>query len=45
MDVDRWQTQQLPIQFPETRDFVDRVEDLKDTYRHAYASLRQQKDT
>ena len=35
----------LPIQFEETRDFVDRVESLKKTYRHAYASLRQQNDT
>jgi len=44
-NVDRWQAQQLPVQFPETRDFVDHVEELKKTYRHAYASLRQQSDT
>jgi soluble lytic murein transglycosylase len=44
-NVDRWRARQLPIQFSETRDFVDRVEDLKNTYHHAYASLRQQTDT
>jgi soluble lytic murein transglycosylase len=44
-NVDRWRAQGLPIQFPETRDFVERVERLKVTYRHAYASLRQQNDT
>jgi peptidoglycan lytic transglycosylase len=44
-NVDRWRTQGLSIQFDETRMFVDRVESLKKTYRHAYASLRQQNDT
>jgi len=44
-NVDRWRAQRVPIQFPETRDFVDRVERLERTYRHAYASLRQQTDT
>jgi peptidoglycan lytic transglycosylase len=44
-NVDRWRAQRIPIQFPETRDFVDRVERLERTYRHAYASLRQQIDT
>jgi peptidoglycan lytic transglycosylase len=44
-NVDRWRAQGLPIQFSETRDFVDRVEKLKSTYRSAYASLRQQQDT
>ena len=44
-NVDRWHARRLPIQFEETRDFVDRVESLKRTYRHAYASLRQQNDT
>jgi soluble lytic murein transglycosylase len=44
-NVDRWLARRLPIQFAETRDFVDRVERLKRTYHHAYASLRQQTDT
>jgi soluble lytic murein transglycosylase len=44
-NVDRWRARQLPIQFPETRDFVERVESLKHNYRHAYASLRLQPDT
>ena len=44
-NVDRWRARHQPIQFEETRDFVARVERLKKTYRHAYASLRQQKDT
>jgi soluble lytic murein transglycosylase len=44
-NVDRWRARGIPIQFPETRDFVERVESLKLTYRHAYASLRQQDDT
>ena len=44
-NVDRWRAQGLPVQFSETRDFVDRVEKLKSTYRSAYASLRQQSDT
>jgi soluble lytic murein transglycosylase len=44
-NVDRWRAAGLPIQFAETRDFVDRVEKLKSVYRHAYASLRQHVDT
>ena len=44
-NVDRWRAHGLPIQFDETRSFVDHVEHLKTTYRHAYASLRQHADT
>ena len=44
-NVDRWRAQGLPIQFDETRSFVDHVERLKATYRHAYSSLRQHEDT
>ena len=44
-NVDRWRAHGLPIQFDETRSFVDHVEHLKTTYRHAYASLRQHTDT
>ena len=44
-NVDRWQAAGLPVQFPETRHFVGRVESLKRAYRDAYASLRQQRDT
>jgi soluble lytic murein transglycosylase len=44
-NVDRWRARGLPIQFAETRSFVDRVEHLEKTYRHAYSSLRQQTDT
>jgi len=44
-NVDRWRARGMPIQFPETRDFVDRVEHLERTYRRAYSSLRQQSDT
>lgn len=44
-NVDRWRQEGVPIQFEETRDFVDKVERLEKTYRHAYASLRQQNDT
>ena len=43
-NVDSWRARGLPIQFAETRDFVDLVESLKKTYRHAYASLRLQND-
>ena len=39
-NVDSWRRRGVPVQFEETRDFVDRVESLKATYRHAYASLR-----
>jgi soluble lytic murein transglycosylase len=44
-NVDSWRKRGIGIQFEETRDFVDRVERLKKTYRHAYSSLRQQTDT
>jgi soluble lytic murein transglycosylase len=44
-NVDRWRARGLPIQFGETRSFVEHVEHLKSTYRHAYSSLRQHKDT
>jgi soluble lytic murein transglycosylase len=44
-NVDSWRYRGIGIQFEETRDFVDRVEHLKHVYRHAYSSLRQQKDT
>jgi soluble lytic murein transglycosylase len=44
-NVDRWRARGLPIQFAETRSFVDRVEHLETTYRHAYASLRRPTDT
>jgi soluble lytic murein transglycosylase len=44
-NVDSWRKRGIGIQFEETRDFVDRVERLKNTYRHAYSSLRQQTDT
>jgi soluble lytic murein transglycosylase len=44
-NVDRWRARGLPIQFDETRSFVDHVEHLKTTYRHAYPSLRQHEDT
>ena len=39
-NVDSWRARGLPIQFDETREFVDRVERLEQTYRHAYSSLR-----
>ena len=44
-NVDSWRAHGLGVQFGETRHFVDRVEDLKGIYRHAYSSLRRQKDT
>jgi soluble lytic murein transglycosylase len=44
-NVDRWVAHHEPIEYPETRAFVDRVESLKKTYRHAYKSLRQRSDT
>ena len=37
-NVDRWQARGEEIQFPETRAYVDRVEDLKRIYRDAWAS-------
>ena len=44
-NVDSWRKRGIGIQFEETRDFVDRVEELKEIYRNAYSSLRQQTDT
>jgi soluble lytic murein transglycosylase len=44
-NVDHWRARGLEIQFPETKDFVGRVERLKRLYRHAYSSLRPQFDT
>jgi soluble lytic murein transglycosylase len=44
-NVDSWRQRGVPVQFEETRHFVDRVEQLKDIYRHAYSSLRLHKDT
>jgi soluble lytic murein transglycosylase len=44
-NVDRWRARGQGIPFSETRGFVDRVESLKKTYRHAYSSLRLQGDT
>jgi peptidoglycan lytic transglycosylase len=35
-NVDRWRTAGIGIQFPETRAYVSRVEDLKSIYRRAY---------
>ena len=35
-NVDRWRRNGLDIQFPETRAYVNRVEDLKQVYRDAY---------
>jgi soluble lytic murein transglycosylase len=40
-NVDDWRKRGVGIQFDETREFVDHVESLKKTYRHAYSSLRQ----
>jgi soluble lytic murein transglycosylase len=44
-NVDSWRQRGVPVQFEETRHFVDRVEKLKGIYRHAYSSLWQHKDT
>ena len=44
-NVDSWRKRGLPVQFEETRHFVDRVEKLKGIYRHAYSSLRLHEDT
>jgi soluble lytic murein transglycosylase len=44
-NVDSWRARGIGVQFAETRDFVDRVEELKGIYRHAYSSLRQQGGT
>jgi soluble lytic murein transglycosylase len=35
-NVDRWRAEGKGIQFSETRAYVDRVENLKGVYRHAY---------
>ena len=43
-NVDSWRARGVSVQFAETRHFVDRVEDLKSIYRHAYSSLRQHGD-
>jgi soluble lytic murein transglycosylase len=43
-NVDDWRARGIDIQFPETRDFVGRVEHLKQVYRHAYSSLRLHSD-
>jgi soluble lytic murein transglycosylase len=37
-NVDSWRERGVGIQFAETRHYVDRVEELKRTYAHAYAS-------
>jgi soluble lytic murein transglycosylase len=37
-NVDRWRARQEPVQFPETRAYVARVERLKGIYRRAYAT-------
>jgi soluble lytic murein transglycosylase len=37
-NVDRWRASGEEIQFPETRAYVDRVEDLKEIYRDVYGS-------
>jgi soluble lytic murein transglycosylase len=37
-NVDRWRRAGVGIQFPETRAYVDRVENLKQIYRDAYAN-------
>jgi soluble lytic murein transglycosylase len=37
-NVDRWRRTHVGIQFSETRAYVDRVEQLKDTYRRAYGT-------
>ncbi|HUP33470.1 MAG TPA: lytic transglycosylase domain-containing protein [Gaiellaceae bacterium] len=36
-NVDRWRAQGVGIQFPETRHYVARVRELKQTYARAYA--------
>jgi soluble lytic murein transglycosylase len=35
-NVDEWRRKGEPVQFPETRAYVSRVEKLKDIYRRAY---------
>ena len=36
--VDEWRRRGVDIAFPETRHYVERVADLKELYRRAYAS-------
>jgi soluble lytic murein transglycosylase len=36
-NVDRWRAQGVGIQFSETRHYVERVQELKETYARAYA--------
>jgi soluble lytic murein transglycosylase len=44
-NVDSWRARGVPIQFDETKAFVEHVERLKRTYRHAYSTLRRRSDT
>lgn len=37
-NVDRWRRDGVGIRFPETRAYVERVEELKGTYRRAYGA-------
>ena len=37
-NVDRWRAKREPVQFPETRAYVSRVERLKGIYRRTYGS-------
>ena len=37
-NVNRWLAKHEPVQFPETRAYVARIERLKGIYRRAYAS-------
>jgi soluble lytic murein transglycosylase len=37
-NVDRWRSEHVPVQFPETRAYVSHVERLKGIYRRAYKS-------
>jgi soluble lytic murein transglycosylase len=39
-NVDGWRARGIGIQFDETKEFVNHIESLKKTYRHAYSSLR-----
>jgi len=36
-NVDRWRANRQPVQFPETRAYINRVEHLKSIYRRAWA--------
>ena len=45
-NVDRWRREGRGIQFAETRDYVARVDELKDIYRELYGDrLRLRRDT